>query len=532
MMKQARSLLAVALLLHAFTVSAQDRVTLNSITKVEVKNGHVEITGSRRPSFTTFTMVDPPRLVIDLSEAVFVDVPKELKVNDGTITSIKVATYGGASSAIARVLIGFEREVETDIASTGTSLIVKLPPDPKVQAALVAQKQEADRAAKEKREAEERARLDAERAEREEKERQVKAAEEARLAKLERERLERERLAAEKAEAERQARAAAEVAKKKAEEERLAKLEAERLEKERAQAEKEAAARAAKEEADRRAREAAEAKQRAEDERQARLAAEKAAREEKARLAKLEAEQQAAQLAELKRIESEAREQAEREKKERELAARQAEADRKEAARLAAIEAKRSQEERAAAEKEARRREEEEKRQAALDAKKAAEEQKRLAEEAKRREAEEKRLAAKEAERARKQRELEAAAASTPSPSELASNGRQQVARMTFVGFKQDEGVGRVFFRTSSPVRYRVGEDSDRQVVLTLENTQIGLPNNQRIIDASFFDTAVSLVRPEEQGGGVKVFISLKRAVAYRASQTGNELTLEFERPE
>lgn len=118
----------------------------------------------------------------------------------------------------------------------------------------------------------------------------------------------------------------------------------------------------------------------------------------------------------------------------------------------------------------------------------------------------------------------------TPSPSELASAGK--VARMTFVGFKQDEGIGRVFFRTSSPVHYRVGEDGDREVVLTLENTQIGLPNNQRIIDASFFDTAVSLVRPEEQGTGVKVFISLKRAVAYRASQTGNELTLEFERPE
>ena len=103
---------------------------------------------------------------------------------------------------------------------------------------------------------------------------------------------------------------------------------------------------------------------------------------------------------------------------------------------------------------------------------------------------------------------------------------------MTVVGFKQQEGVGRIFFRTSSPVHYRVGEENDRQVVITLENTEISLPNNQRIIDASFFDTAVSLVRPESQGSGVKVTISLKQAVAYRASQAGNELTLEFERPE
>ena len=67
---------------------AQDRVQLNSITRIEVKGNTVEITGSRRPNFTTFTLPDPPRLVIDISEAVFADVPKELKIGDGTITAI------------------------------------------------------------------------------------------------------------------------------------------------------------------------------------------------------------------------------------------------------------------------------------------------------------------------------------------------------------------------------------------------------------------------------------------------------------
>ena len=156
-------------------------------------------------------------------------------------------------------------------------------------------------------------------------------------------------------------------------------------------------------------------------------------------------------------------------------------------------------------------------------------EERRHADEAKK-QSEAQKLAAKEAERARRQKDLEVASARTPSPSELVASSKQ--ARMTFVGFKQQEGVGRIFFRTSSPVHYRVGEENDRQVIITLENTEISLPNNQRIIDASFFDTAVSLVRPEEQGSGVKVTISLKQAVAYRASQAGNELTLEFERPE
>ena len=53
------------------------------------------------------------------------------------------------------------------------------------------------------------------------------------------------------------------------------------------------------------------------------------------------------------------------------------------------------------------------------------------------------------------------------------------------------------------------------------------------MLDTSFFDTAVSLVRPEElENDSVRVTISLKRKVGYRASQTGNELTVEFERPD
>jgi hypothetical protein len=132
------------------------------------------------------------------------------------------------------------------------------------------------------------------------------------------------------------------------------------------------------------------------------------------------------------------------------------------------------------------------------------------------------------AERDRKVRALDEAAARTPSPAELA----QGAALMTFVGFKQQEGVGRVSLKTSAPVRYSVGE-SAREVVVTLENTRINLPGNQRILDTSFFDTAVSLVRPEGlDHDRVRITITLKKAVAYHAAQNGNELTLEFARPD
>jgi len=39
------------------------------------------------------------------------------KDQSGTITAVKTASYGSEAGSIARVLVGFEREVETDIGT-------------------------------------------------------------------------------------------------------------------------------------------------------------------------------------------------------------------------------------------------------------------------------------------------------------------------------------------------------------------------------------------------------------------------------
>src|SRR5690349_13465886 len=102
--------LAAAVLMLPALAFAQSG--MNTITQVTVKGASIEIVGSKKPNFTTFTMADPPRLVIDISEATFAGVPDEIPVGNGTITAIRTASYGSDSAAIARVLIGFEKEVE------------------------------------------------------------------------------------------------------------------------------------------------------------------------------------------------------------------------------------------------------------------------------------------------------------------------------------------------------------------------------------------------------------------------------------
>ncbi len=512
--------LLVLMVSPLFALAAQDKVQLNAISRVELKGATVEIQGSRRPSFTTFTLSDPPRLVIDISEAVFQAVPPETKVGQKGITAIKTASYGSESAAIARVIVGFEKELETDIAVQGTTLIVSLPPDPSEQKKVAQEKAETERQARlgaerEAKEAKERAEADAkakalaeksakeeaDRLAREEVERTKKKAEEERLAKVAAEKAQKEetaRLA--KEEAERKKREAEE-AMKKAEEERLAKVAAEKAQREEAEAK-------ARAEAEQRKRDAEEAKRKAEEERLAKVAAEKAQKEEAARLeAERQEEERQRKLAE--------KEEKARKKREAEEAKRRAEEDEK-ARQLA------EKEERARKMREA---EAEEKARLA-----AAEPRSR-----KQREPEEgQKVAAADGagrkrpdDAAQKRRDLEDAAARTPPPEELARAG----VRVTFIGFKQENGVAKVYVRTTGPVKYAVGEDDERAVVLTLEKARVTMPNNQRILDASFFDTAVSLVRPEEtEDGRVLVKVTLKRRVAYRASQQGNELSLEFEK--
>ncbi|HSB20533.1 MAG TPA: AMIN domain-containing protein, partial [Anaeromyxobacteraceae bacterium] len=116
--------------LAALAVPAR-AVDLNVISKVEVKDEGatilVTIEGNRPPSFTTFSMTDPPRFVIDLSESQFQNVPEDIVIGDDTINLVKNLSYGSAETSIARVMVAFNREVDPpDVQTAGTSLVVRI----------------------------------------------------------------------------------------------------------------------------------------------------------------------------------------------------------------------------------------------------------------------------------------------------------------------------------------------------------------------------------------------------------------------
>jgi colicin import membrane protein len=484
---------------------AQDKVELNAITSVKVNGSTVEITGSKKPNFTTFTMTDPPRLVIDISEAVLKGVPEEMRVNAGLITGLRAANYGSDSSAIARVLIGYDRDVETDIQVSGNVLAVKvldgtspavaqtLPePEQPLVAANGPTAAETQAAANQATQAAQQDRATQEKT-------AVEASANAKTADVDtRQQEEAARVAAaKKAEEDRRAQelAAAE-AKKQQEAQARADAEAQKL-----------AAAEAKKQQEAQARAEAEAKKQAELDEKKRKAEEAEAK----RLAAIEEKKRQQEDA---RAEAEARKQAELDEKKRK-------AEEAEAKRLAAAEEKKRKLEESRAEADARKQQE-------------AEERKRKAEEA-----EQKRLAAAEEKKRREEAEAGSRVASAEVPRraeppatspEPAASGRRKT--LEIVGFQQKTGGSRVYVRTNEPVSYKVSEGRN-EIVLMLENTQIGKGNNTRALDTSFFDTAVARVDPTVgPDRSVRVSIKLKEQVSVQTRQEGNTISLEFPRPE
>ncbi len=116
---------------------------LNVVSKVEVRDAGssvvISIHGSKPPNFTTFSMMDPPRFVIDFSESRFRDVPEDMPVRDGLIKVIKNLSYGSDANSIARVMIAFEMEVDPpDVQAVGENLLVKVAKPPGLPVASAA----------------------------------------------------------------------------------------------------------------------------------------------------------------------------------------------------------------------------------------------------------------------------------------------------------------------------------------------------------------------------------------------------------
>jgi hypothetical protein len=465
-----RLVLASALLGVAGTAFGQD---LNLISAVDVEDAGgtvvLSVRGTKPPNFTTFSMADPPRFVIDLSEARFKGVAEEMAVRGGTIRLVRNLSYGSDAASIARIMIAFEADVEPpEVQTQGATLVVRIA---KIGGQLpVARRQDAPPPAPPE------AQPAAEAATPAPQTAPVAAAEPAAAV-----------AAAAVAPLAPEAKASDGAPAREEQDDRVAaaKADSERRQQEATalraeeQRQRDEAAAAARAEAERKAQE--EADRRAEGKRQ---------REEAIAAAKTEAE-----------------------RKKLEEADRRAEAERQreEAAAAAKAEGERKKQEEADRRAEAKRQREE-----AIAAAKAEAEQKKQDESDRRAEA-------------KRQRDEAQAARAAAREAALAVDGPS--AQLREVGFRELPGASRVFVRTSAPPRFTIQDVGENVVRIELENTKVLRRNDTRFLDTSFFPSAVAMITPSRRGSSTILDIKLKEKVPYQQRIEGDMLAIDFERP-
>ncbi|MBI5070309.1 MAG: AMIN domain-containing protein [Deltaproteobacteria bacterium] len=501
-----------ALLLSAPPARAVD---LNTITAVEVRSegGSVLVTiqGSRPPNFTTFSMMDPPRFVIDLSESQFKGVPEDLVIGDDTINVVKNLSYGSAETSIARVMIAFNRDVDPpDVQSSGTALVVRIPRP--AAAPAVAQ---AKPAPPQPTEAELRAQAEAQ------------AAADARAAAAARERA---ALEAKQAEADAQAKAELE-ARARAEQETRQAADSKAAVRSSSTAEGALAAGAAGAagvaaaggEAARTPESLAAERARQEKENEELLAWKERQRKEQEeaeaarRKQEEEARVQVTRLDELNRQKAEAEAKAREEQAARDRAAEEARQRVARARETATVPAPVTPPPAVASPAEQAQ----------------AEQAAPAAEPAPARSAPE-RLAAVEPTPAPARSAPERLAAVEPAPApprqeRLAAPGKARQVKE--IGFQQNPESSRVFVRLSDAPSFQISELGENVIQVELANTRATRRNDTRQLDTSFFASAVAMVAPRRQGSSYVVEIRLKQKVPYQQSVEGDLLAIDFERP-
>jgi hypothetical protein len=493
---RSRHLLALVCLL-AGAARAQD---LNVVSSVEVKDEGttvvVSVKGSKPPNFTTFSMADPPRFVIDLSESRFQGVPEDQRIDDGVISVVKNLAYGSGATSIARVMIAFAADVEPpDVQTVGNDLVVRVTKPAGAAATAVAQQsQQAD-----------------------EKARQEAAA-----------------AAAAQARADADAKAAAAAAEARAQAQAAERLQGEAEQKAQADAQARAAADAEAQAAQARAEEGARAAAAA---RAAEIRA-KAAQAEASEGGKLtEAPAESGKLGEapaeggkLSEAPEAAPAPAEPAMSPAEAArrAREAAAQEKAAARARAAEEARARAEAAKQAREQARADAAARKQAEAEARAAAAAEKKAKAEAEAQARADARRRAKEEAEAARVAAAEAKAAEKAS--RLTAEG--PASKLAEIGFKQLPGASRVFVRTSAAPRFTVTDVGENVVRVELENTRVNRRNDTRFMDTSFFGSPVALITPSRRGSSYVVDIKLKQRVPYQQKVEGNVLAIDFERPQ
>ncbi|MEM1022691.1 MAG: hypothetical protein AAGJ19_03370 [Myxococcota bacterium] len=102
---------------------------------------------------------------------------------------------------------------------------------------------------------------------------------------------------------------------------------------------------------------------------------------------------------------------------------------------------------------------------------------------------------------------------------------------MSYIGFRMRGRISRVFVRLDRDVGFET-EQQPGKLLLILPGTRVDVPNNERPLDTSYFESPVTWVKASSEPERTVVEIRLRSSVPWMSKKIGTTLAIDFVRPE
>src|SRR5262245_20728912 len=117
---------------------------VKTIRAVEVQDGdgstRILLRGAENAKYTAFVREDPPRLIVELPDAVFVGVTTPIPVDNGLVRDVTLGALGDAKTdlSMARVSIALAELADYEVVPEGDVMAIQLRPTSKAETGTAA----------------------------------------------------------------------------------------------------------------------------------------------------------------------------------------------------------------------------------------------------------------------------------------------------------------------------------------------------------------------------------------------------------
>lgn len=100
---------------------------------------------------------------------------------------------------------------------------------------------------------------------------------------------------------------------------------------------------------------------------------------------------------------------------------------------------------------------------------------------------------------------------------------------MKYIGFRQMADTSRIFVRMDGKARYRQSQEGDL-LVIELIDTSVPVKNNTRALDTSYFNSPVLRVQAVPRGDNTRIEIRLREQGNFQVKRVGTTIAIDFSR--